>query len=390
MKRKFILHTTFLLCCIFLYSCIESQKNNTNEQAKFSTEINKVSDMVNYADIVSECKLIKLETTPQSLLGDIEKLLIANDKIVILSNNIYCFDMKGNFLFALDKRGRGPMEFIRADDISISNNKLYLYDNSQWRILSFDINSGNHLKTYPLPYSVPRVEVVGDNMIVDRANFPSKLIKSNERIFISSLEKPQQVISTYFSEQEYEVETEQQFVGYNGVAYLSNPFRGKTYKIQVDSVENYFQVKGDKVLTDNEIELLLERNSYFSDAVSLSGKIYGFERFYESNDFITCDFFMGDKKIHLVYDKTTGKNHIFTTVKRAYYQYPPTEFIGAYGDYFCKIINSETILMNNQVYLSDHKIDDSKLKTDSTYRTINSIMPEENPILALYKFKNIN
>lgn len=53
-------------------------------------------------------------------------------------------------------------------------------------------------------------------------------------------------------------------------------------------------------------------------------------------------------------------------------------------------LNSETIVLNNRVYLSDHKIDDFKFKTDSTYRIINTVSSEDNPIIALYKFKNIN
>jgi len=390
MKRKNVQHIILLLVCFFLYSCVENKQNKINELAKFEAEVNQIDNIINYDDLILECKLVQLETSSQCLLGDIKKLLVSDEKIIVLSNDVYCFDNKGNFLFALDKRGKGPDEFIRIDDISISNNQIYLYDNSQWKILSFDINSGDYLTSYRLPYSVPRIEIVGDKMIVDRLNFPNKLMKGKERIFISALNTPQHVISSYFSEQEYEIETEFQFTGYNGAAYLSNPFRGRVYKLQADSVENYFQIKSNKMLTDNDIGVLLKQNIYSTDAISASGKAYGFERFFESNNFITYDFFIGNKKAYLVYDKNTRKNRVFCDVKREYYQYPPIEFIGVYDDYFCKIINSETIVLNNRVYLSDHKIDDLKLKTDSTYRIINTVSSEDNPIIALYKFKNIN
>lgn len=389
--KKFMKSLLILIVSICVYSCTQEKTNKANDFPKFKADITSINDVIEYNDIVLDTKYIKLKTTNDALISEIKKILFADNKIFILANNVFCYDMNGDLLFKLDKRGRGPKEFIRLDDISISNNKLYLYDNSQWKILSFDIEQGRFIKSYNLPYSIPRLEVIGENTIVDRFNFPNKYLRDKERVFISSLEKPKHISAAYFSEQEYsQVQTEFQFTGYNGVAYLSNPFRGKVYKIQVDSVENYFQVKGDKMMTDNDIELFLKQNTYSTDAISASGKAYGFERFFETSNFISCDFFIGDKKAYLVYDKNTGKNRVFCDVKRDYYQYPPVEFIGVYDDYFCKIINSETIVLNNSVYLSDHKIDDLKLKTDSTYRIINTVSSEDNPIIALYKFKNIN
>ena len=49
----------------------------------------------------------------QSLVGEIQRTLVADDRIFILDNlpKITCFDMQGNLVYEINTPGGGPEEF---------------------------------------------------------------------------------------------------------------------------------------------------------------------------------------------------------------------------------------------------------------------------------------
>ncbi len=83
-----------------------------------------------------EPRYITLETTNQSLISEISKMIVRNDTIYIMDaskvqQTIFAFNIKGKFLYRINARGQGPGEYSKIHDFYVDN------DNKQIGILSF-------------------------------------------------------------------------------------------------------------------------------------------------------------------------------------------------------------------------------------------------------------
>jgi hypothetical protein len=370
---------------VILFSCTK-MTDNTN--FKFHASVSKVEEEVNFNDIVEDYKYIKLETSKNCLLGDTKKMLFYKSKIFILTTEIYCFNLEGKFLYAVDKKGKGPSEFIRIDNMSVDNDKIYLYDNSQWRILCFDANNGNFLKSVKLGYSVPTLECVDDYLFIDRAHFPNKFVKGNERLLISTLKNPDKILFEYFPEKKYELSVNNQFYGYNKQIYFANPYQNQIYKIHNDKVEKFFFLDfGEKNLTEAEESSLVEDGRISSEQIKTKNKAYFIQNVFETSSFITAELSVGKDPVHVIYDKDLNYSIAYKKVNTKIYIAPPSA-CAVYEDYFCNVIPSSTFYIVRQ--LSTEKVSIDPNDTDfKCFNIFNNVKVDDNPIIVMYKLKTL-
>jgi hypothetical protein len=101
---------------------------------------------------------ISLETTDQSYVGSVDKVIFENDRIFILDKtvgmSVFCFDIRGRFLYVIDNRGRGPEEYleIRDFDVAKSGGKVLLYDGDRDAILVYNSDNGLFEGRYPISF----------------------------------------------------------------------------------------------------------------------------------------------------------------------------------------------------------------------------------------------
>lgn len=95
---------------------------------------------------------IILETTEESLLGPINKVVFDKDTIFILNGNskISVFDKTGKYVRTLSKIGHGPGEYLRLYDFDVFENIVYCLDGPN--IHKYD-TSGNYIETNKLENS---------------------------------------------------------------------------------------------------------------------------------------------------------------------------------------------------------------------------------------------
>lgn len=86
---------------------------------------------------------IKLETTNESLLGDIKHVKIIENEYYILTdsytNGLYKFNQEGKFDKKITKNGRGPSESGYIQNFTNINDTLYLYDSEKLAIWQYDL-----------------------------------------------------------------------------------------------------------------------------------------------------------------------------------------------------------------------------------------------------------
>ncbi|MFA6770405.1 MAG: 6-bladed beta-propeller, partial [Bacteroidales bacterium] len=113
-KRIFALLLSFSL--FFLsYSCSNKQVSPESD----ITVIDFVSGLnspriIELSEIATNIEYIPLETTDASLISAFPIVSIGNNRIYVVSGRkeVKIFDIKGNYLFTFDRRGRGPQEYI--------------------------------------------------------------------------------------------------------------------------------------------------------------------------------------------------------------------------------------------------------------------------------------
>jgi len=86
------------------------------------------SEIYNLSEIATNVEYIPLQTTENSLIRFINDIKTFGDNIYILSSSqVLCFDKEGNYLYNLDKQGRGPEEYTYIYDWDISpENKILI------------------------------------------------------------------------------------------------------------------------------------------------------------------------------------------------------------------------------------------------------------------------
>ncbi len=116
---------SLVLCISALVSCIHSEQ----KQSVLKIDIQRPNPV---PDILDKYHYITLETSDESLIGEIKKIVIQNDKLYVLNSQstIKVFDDKGKFLSGIDKKGRGPGEYIEISDFQVLGNNIYVLQGS--------------------------------------------------------------------------------------------------------------------------------------------------------------------------------------------------------------------------------------------------------------------
>ena len=125
MKKKYLI---FIISIIFFSGCKTTDKRNINiETISVSTD-NNVS--LNYDYYVSESILIPLDKGNNQYLSSIKRFYVKNNKIAVISEDkVFIYNSEnGRLLFFLDRKGKGPGEYMNIDDIYLDSEILYVLD----------------------------------------------------------------------------------------------------------------------------------------------------------------------------------------------------------------------------------------------------------------------
>ena len=159
MMRVFKLSLLFFL--FSLYSCQEKMQTT-----KFimDSSIDVIKESVKLSSIITVKRIIPLETTDATLIGDLGKIVMFNDKIYVLfkRNTLLVFDDKGKFLRKIGSIGEGPGEYRVIGDFDVTNHAVFLRD--YHKILQYDDN-GEFMRSIPFDVNLFGINVVEDKIL---------------------------------------------------------------------------------------------------------------------------------------------------------------------------------------------------------------------------------
>lgn len=133
-----------IIILTILLSC-----NNKKKRSKDNIKVLNVDPEVSIVQVVPELteyiEFIKLQTCNRCQIVDINKCIYYKNKLFLADfkqNRIFVFNINGEFLYSIDKHGRGPSEIIELSDFIIDrdNEKVIVWDNGQNKKVKYTLN----------------------------------------------------------------------------------------------------------------------------------------------------------------------------------------------------------------------------------------------------------
>lgn len=163
----------YLLPLLLLFTCCQNNKKSTISDLKdvITIEMKEYPTIENMLDAnkyFDSIKYVFLEETEESIVPIISEILFTDSMIIIPSGKvgtIFFFDLNGNYLHKINKRGRGPGEYLSMMKVMVDERQkqVMVYDIDTRRMLYYDYK-GNHLKTTE--------KFSGGSVITDLINVP--------------------------------------------------------------------------------------------------------------------------------------------------------------------------------------------------------------------------
>lgn len=137
-----------LLFSLLLVAC-----TNSTQQAEWpinpKIHVNlSLAESIDLSSIYTDIDFIALETTPASLLGNVFKIRITDDRFFIKSGKDLCvFENNGKFLFRISREGKGPGEYSLFVDfyVDAQQKTIDILDGRIGKTIIFDW-AGNFLR----------------------------------------------------------------------------------------------------------------------------------------------------------------------------------------------------------------------------------------------------
>jgi len=341
-----------------------------------------------FGSLIKEVRLVPLETTDESLVDDILKILVTEQYIYIMDDfkgsGIAIFDKNGKFVKRIP-HGQGPGELYRLYDIAYDaeNNELIAY---QHPYLIFYTSSGIFLRQKKLPFGFYNFTVIPSGYIfktLDRQGNGHLEHLEDYTLFITDKEFRLNSVGLFYSPKG------SIRGGYN---YLYN--NGNTITITQGYTDTIYQFIREtntlkaKYVLDYSKKKLPESYLYL-DAYSKFNSIVRQNDYYFyigeklDTEYQTVFFLMNDYiglKTIIYMDKLTGHLIGGTNADFNMNEIPSIGFPSAVsGNYFISVHLSN----ENDSFLSN-----SSIITEEDKKKIKSLTEDNNPVLVFFQLKN--
>ena len=125
MKRNFHLLIIAFIAC----SCGQQSKMQTQDGAMLLSPIGETQNVVDITPYVEALNIIPIKDTAGNFVADVSKMVIDGDGNMFIIGNmtpLTILKKDGTPHTPITQRGRGPREYIRIEDIALSEDKKEL------------------------------------------------------------------------------------------------------------------------------------------------------------------------------------------------------------------------------------------------------------------------
>lgn len=213
----FKLNTFLFIFCIVISSC-KINDHNQVPTININPDLKTISCSV--SEILSNIKIVHLETTPNNLIGYFSSLIFVNAKNIIYKseNRIIIFNHQGKFLNKIDRKGKGPEEYENIINVFVDPQEEYIFivDYKNVKIYNFE---GKFIKSLMLDLSLGGVYRKNNGELV---LIHKQLYNQENRNMISILDSSFNIFHTFESKNSDVCNDVNQNLFFAGSPYQSN------------------------------------------------------------------------------------------------------------------------------------------------------------------------
>jgi len=307
MRKTLVLWSFFVALLFYMLVSCGKEKSSSIKVIDFTPGFKNIDTKMYLSDIAKDINYVILETTSETLIGEISLLKIENDKILIYDkkvNQILLFSTQGKFLKKIGNVGKGPGEYTRVQDIILDEkrNKIIIlaYD---WTLKEYNLE-GEYISQFPIKYPFWMIRVLNDDEIICYLPYPSTILSNGYSLsLLSEQGKEKQLFM-------------QRDVSHANECHVGPGFVNYLYHDTVCIWESYFDtiygVTGDHKMTPRWT--FKHTNEHCSVEQQQLEKCdfentYGFNQFVETKKYFFFSGYYHRRGLKLLYDKTNGKYH---------------------------------------------------------------------------------
>lgn len=342
---------------------MDSDMRNVNVVIDLNKAITTKGDSINIQPI----SFVPLETTPESTIGQIGKVIFRHNKLYIadfdLSKALFVFDMQGKFLFKIDRSGRGPGEYTNFFDFDILNNgDICMWDVETSQFLFFSPEGQFH-HGMKMKYKFMNFCILDDQYYLANTLKNGK-VKANLEIYNITTKTYKEIISErgLFDHLEFSRYSSYYFFYSDSTVYYAPRFSEIIYSINRDGIKPHIGLENLSIPSQNVLQRWITgQESQVADTQNLKDIIY----IYENEDYVVFSMVIVYPQ-QMVYQKHTGKVYSMPLM----------------GDLLS--INSVVACYNDQFVAIAHDGEDARNILKKEHVTVTE---DSNPVLVFFNFK---
>lgn len=135
-----------LLCAILFAGCGITPTGEDGVRKIACDEFNMAEGI---QDKVSSVEYLVLDLPQGCVLGGMDKVIVSESGIYVgdyQSQKIFVFDTDGKMRSVLDRRGRGPGEYVQIQSFSVDKGKIYVLDQFEMKVLTYEAETLEYLR----------------------------------------------------------------------------------------------------------------------------------------------------------------------------------------------------------------------------------------------------
>ena len=374
-------YISLLFIIIFHFAC--SNKQIDQQLRVYNADLDD-QQTISIHDLFSKLEIIPLETSNQSLIQSIDKIIEYNSILYILDSRqkaLLVFENNGKFITKINTVGRAPNEFYLLDDFTINtySNTLECLDPTG-KILCYDL-LGTYISSIYLPHppmSYRYLHILNKDSILlytsptPNSDFTFRIYSREKDSIVSQFARQKRIMNGGCMSPIVQYNNKLYFTQslYNDIHYIMNDTLLTAYRWNFGDYT--YDIKKIKIpdLTDPREQMKFSTETMYSQKIPY---MIGFNS--QNEQFLFSSLFMKNKIVSIFYNKKSKDKFIFSETK---------EGISIYPFYF----DNEKII--GIAYESLTPV--SSFKKASSVKIINkelltTLTDDSNPVLIKYIFK---
>lgn len=344
------------------------------------------NESFDYSSLIASIKYIPLETTVSSILPDIRSCVASNGFYCFCSDlaysGLFIFNKEGHFVRAINK-GRGPGELMELYDVSYDAENDEIVALSSPTSLSFYSPDGSFERTAPLSFWSRGFSVAENGFVfkVDsRDNHSNPDLADKDFLYT---DRDLNFIGTFSHSRKDFLTRIPELTQHGNEVNCLPCFTDTVYVLSSKGLEAryHFDMGSHSVPWENVSDLDM---SDFSQYCKDNKIAYPSGGILETEDYLFTHVTYGAFGIDVYIDKKG--DHCYGAMFRTV-SLPIESPVGVEGKSFISLIDADVISRFVQSVRDGEKSYDKTLLDEEQFKVLESVEPDDNPVLAIYKLK---